>query len=283
MVDFSKRTMSSFGLSIGTGLMLESLFKPTHDRYDDTRAIPNEVKPSNYKYHFINLMTLGRNVCSAFEAKVSHEVFLKDKGFSECLNEEVNIIHSLYAGTGCEAVFYYTDYEKLEKRLNNGKNREKTVPVKDNMILYQAIKKLDIKQNWLVDGKILENIEKLPTIPKESKCLMTTSFCIDTFAKMNLDLIDSHTGILYTKDKFYNKYYQIGTKDMSIFPHHEILLYYIGDVSMSLIIDPGTRLAIYNLASISGWNKNTSSYSVESGIKSDQRLRPYFSSYKKLY
>lgn len=283
MIDFSKRITSSFGVSIGTGLMLESLFKPTHDRYDESRAIPNEVKVSEYKYHFFNLMTLARNVCSSFDAKIEHEVYLRDKGFSECLNEEVNIIHSLYAGSGCEPVFYYCNFDKLEARLNAGKNRDKTKPIIENSKLYKILKKIDIAHDWLVDGKILTDIEKLPAIPREHKCLMTTSFCIDTFAKMNLDLIDSHTGILYKKDKFYNKYYQIGSKDMSVFPHYEILLYYLGDVSMSGIIDVGTRLAIYAIATANGWNSKTSQYAVDSGIKSDLKLRPYFSGYKKLY
>lgn len=284
MINFEKRTMTSFGLSIGTGLMLESIFKPTHERYDNSRVIPNQIDPSKYAYHFINLMTMARNICSSFEAKVNYEVFIKDKGFSECLNEEVNIIHSLYAGSGCEAVFYYPNFESLEKKVNIGKNRDKTQVVKDNIMIYKCLKALRIKEDWLVDGNILENIEKLPQVSKDKKCLLTTSFGIDTFAKMNLELLDSHTGVLYTKDKFYKRYYQIGTKDMSVFPHYEILLYYIGDYNMSMIISPTTRLALYSIATADAWSsKTTSLYSVERGIKSDPRLRPFFHNYKKIY
>ena len=45
------RTLSSFPLSIGTGLMLESIFKPTIDRYDNERKIPQGIGIDTYNTH----------------------------------------------------------------------------------------------------------------------------------------------------------------------------------------------------------------------------------------
>ena len=42
------RTTTSFGISIGTGLLLESLFDPTTDRYDTERPIPPRVDLTKY-------------------------------------------------------------------------------------------------------------------------------------------------------------------------------------------------------------------------------------------
>lgn len=283
MIDFSKRTMSSFGVSIGTGLMLESLFKPTAPRYDDERVVPNEVQVSDYKYHFFNMMTLARNVCGAFETQLDHTVFLKDRGFSECLNEEVNTILQLYAGTGCEPIFFYPNFKYLESKLNAGKRRPKTAIVLANEVLYECLKNLNIKRDWLYDCKILENIIRLDSVDLKQKCLMTTSFMIDTFAKMNLHLIDSHTGILYKPEQFYTKYYKIGSRDMSIFPHSEILLYFIGDNSMSMIIDMSTRLKIYKIAVENGWSQKSTGRVIETGLKSDKTLYGYFRFIPKIY
>ena len=64
------RTTTSFGVSIGTGLLLESMFDPIVDRYDPDRPIPPRVEMKKYPYWLINVYTLIRNILTSLTEKV---------------------------------------------------------------------------------------------------------------------------------------------------------------------------------------------------------------------
>ena len=51
---YLERTVTSFGLSIGTGLMLESALEPTEARHDDKREIPVVINLNDYTKHYYN-------------------------------------------------------------------------------------------------------------------------------------------------------------------------------------------------------------------------------------
>lgn len=283
MFDFSKRTLTSFNLSIGTGLMFESVFSPVEERYDKDRPIPNEVKADNYDYHLINLLTISRNIVESFPIKLEVDAVLKDKGFKECLQDEINIISSLYSNTSCVPVFYLPNYEKLKKIYNEKKNRDETVPVENFTKIYKKLKSFNMNKDFIADEGILVDITKLPRFKSTEKILITTNFAIDLMSPNSLSLLDSHTGVLYDKDKFYRKYNSIGSKDMSVFPMSEYLLYLIGDTTMSMIIDAKTRLTVYSIALENNWNQKTSDYKIKTGLMSDPNLRSHLTKFTPVY
>lgn len=281
MIDFSKREMSSFPLSIGTGLMFESIFKPTTDRYDKDRVIPNTIKADDYQYHLINLLLLARNIITSFPLQKPN-VVLKDKGFSNALMEEVNIISSLYSSTKCVPIFYLSDFKRIYDIYNKTKTREDTEVIKLHMEIYDAIKKINIKKTWLAGADIDIDVVKLDNFGSK-KNIITTNVSCDLCSKNNIELLDSHTGILYEKSEFYKRYQSIGSKDMSVFPFKERLLFYLGNKVMSKIITPKIRLYLHELAVSKKWNKLTSDFEVDKTLRTDKDLKIYYNDFKPIY
>lgn len=283
MIDFSKRTLTSFNLSIGTGLMFESLFTPTEPRYDVERVIPNSVVADNYSYHYINLLTLVRNIISSFQVRLEPDAVMKPSSFVDCLKDEIATIDSLYQNTNCQPVFYLPDFEDLKKIYNKGKDREETEPVERFFKIYKRLKKLNLSNNFVSGVEILEDIIKLPRFSIKEKVLITTNLGVDLNAPGDISLLDSHTGVLYPRSKFYVKYNKIGSKDMSVLPMNEYILYLVGDTTLSLIIDPKTRLRVYEMAIENTWNQKTSEYHIKSRLQADPMLKMYLKNFKPVY
>lgn len=282
MIDFSKREMSSFNLSIGTGLMFESIFKPTTDRYDKDRVIPNTIKADDYQYHLINILLLARNISTSFSGVQKPDVVLKDKNFSNCVMEEINTISSLYSSTKCVPIFYLSNYKEIYNRYNKNKTREDTEVIKFHMEIYNTLKKINMKKDWLVGADIDIDVVKLPNYGSK-KQLISTNISCDLCSKNELMLLDSHTGVLYSKDEFYRRYYAIGSKDMSIIPFKERLLFYIGNKTFSKIISPKMRIMIHETAVKRKWNKLTSNYEVDKVLRTDPEFKPYYNDFKPIY
>jgi len=233
------RTLSSFGVSIGTGLALESLFTPTAPRYDVTREIPIKVKPTDYKVHAYNVYTLLRNIVAATEEKDKSNIY-RDKKLSEVLIEEVNLIKALYEGLDIEVVFYTEDYEKIYKKLNYAKDVKPTRAYDEYVLL----------------SKVYKGKDRLPITIK--KALVFTSFASDIMDKSsNYSLLESHTGRVKDKSTLYSKYHPIGKRDMSVFPVNGLLLYLLGDKYISRPYKISLRVELYNIAVEKHWNYRT--------------------------
>lgn len=282
MIKFDKRTKSSFDVSIGTGLMLESLFKPTHERYDNAREVPKNISVDGYKYHFYNMMTLVRNIIGSLPAELPHEVILKNKMLQEVIAEEINSIDNLYTGTKCKAVFYLMDYDKLVEGFNKNKNREYTKSVTRNLDIFNYLKKLDLAKDTLVSKDFVRTGMSLPDLDSKEKALVTTSFSAEFINKKNFELMESHTGVLVTDKDFYKFYQPIGSRDMSIFPFNQILLYLIGDKNMSCIISPFLRARIHDCALEHKWTHRTGEDMVRYSIRNDKEIAQFLNMYKKV-
>lgn len=73
-----KRDMSSFMVSVGLGLMLETFFDPFTTRIDDERKI-NKVDVNKFKIHYYNIYTMIRNIISAISNADFKKIVLKHK------------------------------------------------------------------------------------------------------------------------------------------------------------------------------------------------------------
>lgn len=277
MIDFNGRLTTSFGVSLGTGFMLESIFQPIEDRYDPERPIPNKVKVDKYKYHFYNLITLVRNFTTSFNTVIPIDLVMKDNKFFNVFTEELLTINSLYLQTGCRPVFYLPTHDKLVGIFNNGKSDNYTTPIKRGLEIYSYLKKMKFKD--IKDLNFLIDFIKFPKVEGES--LVTTSYSIDLLNRNNFSLLNSHTGELILPKDFYRLYNKIGSKDMSVFPFREILVYLIGDTNTSSIINTKTRLLLHELAVKDKWNNRTTEDHIKDLIRKDDLLSPYLKSYKK--
>lgn len=283
MIDFRKRTMSSFGLSIGTGLMLESLFAPTTLRYDVNRVIPNVINHRDYKYHFINVITLVRNIIQSFEVKLDPLIILKDKGLTSALFEEISIIYGLYSTCPINLVFYYNDVKKLAERYNKNKDRKETQPLILNKAIQDYLNKINLKAALPKNYNLLPNIITLPHLPRTDNMLLTTNIPVDLCSPNTISLLDTHTGILYGRDMFYKKFNQLGNKDMSNIPFREKLLYVVGDKNLSLISNTVFRALVVELSISSKWNYLTTQSKIDYDLSKCKDLSDFIRHFKGVY
>lgn len=104
-----KRDMSSFMVSVGLGLMLETFFDPFTTRIDDERKI-NKVDVNKFKIHYYNIYTMIRNIISAISNADFKKIVLKHKDTPKyILNSMMNellLLHDIYEPTKCEPILY---------------------------------------------------------------------------------------------------------------------------------------------------------------------------------
>lgn len=277
MIDFKGRLTTSFGVSLGTGFMLESIFQPIVDRYDPERPIPNKVKADSYRYHFYNLITLVRNFTTSFNTVIPADVVIKDKVFFTVFIDELHIINSLYTQTECRPIFYLPKHDKLLALFNNGKSDSYTSPIKRGLEIYNLIKNYKFKE--IEDLNFLLDFLKFPKV--EGKSLITTSYSCDLLNRNDFSLLNSHTGELVLENGLYKLYNKIGSKDMSVFPFREILIYLIGDNNLSSIINTKTRLLLYEHAVKNRWTLRTTEDHIRDIVRKDEVLKEHLKNYKR--
>lgn len=78
---------SSFGVNIGTGLMLESILKPIDDRIDNDRVIPNKVNIKDYELYYINIPSLITNIVSSYSSTSVDELLKNNKDMIDIILE----------------------------------------------------------------------------------------------------------------------------------------------------------------------------------------------------
>jgi len=263
------RNTTSFGVSIGTGLMLESIFNPTTDRYDLSREVPNQIKINDYDKYYINIQTLIRNIYSSLVDSVVKKDVLDDLAAvqltANVLIDELFIISELFEGKNCTPVLFVPKYDEFlrtipEYKISTGKL--------GMFIFVKSVTNVFMKNHEEVPMEVLSNTLKLPM--NKHKVLLTTSNAIDLLNIKhikNLELLESHTGKLKRKNQFNSKYHSLGVSDMSILPFDEKLLKILGDKHS---IPPGkikVRRDIYNTAVANNWNFVTTVEKIISDLK----------------
>lgn len=212
---------SSFGVNIGTGLMLESILKPTDDRIDDDRLVPNNVKISDYNTYYINLNSLLVNIAGSFSATSIDELLKNDKTminvFLERAISEMVMIQELI---DIDVVYYnmlYGPYDR-KKLLKESTNKDSKT--------YKLKKAISNMVSLVLASKEVKVEEVDIYLPKKKKSLISTSNTMDLLNsnKMDLDLLEFHTGVLKQRNKFYTK---VNTKVE--LPFEEVLLFAFGD------------------------------------------------------
>ena len=106
------RSTSSFPLSVGTGLALESLFEPTQERIDPERIIPAKVDITQYDQFWINLFTLTRNLLQAIPAEYLLNV--SAQAMADSVAMEIDVMQSLLSSYSnkTELKLYACTYDK---------------------------------------------------------------------------------------------------------------------------------------------------------------------------
>ncbi len=273
---FEFRTLSSFGISIGTGLSLESVFLPTTERYDSKREIPEKISPTTHKLHIYNIYTVGRNILSAATEKDKFKLLL-NKHFLDTVISELETISMLYCDIDTNMLVYVPNYTTLLKKYNRGKNDKITSGYTDYQMMFKLFKNINSKLSM----NVIMDSYKLPA--NLSKVLILSSYVFDLLnVKVipKLDMLESYTGKIKSKSFWNSKYHPIGKRDMKIFPFLEELLYLLGDKTIAKTTPVSVRVELYELAVSSGWTVNTSKMKILSDIKKSERLIKVLKEYK---
>ncbi len=227
---FYDRATSSFPLSIGTAMAFESLFNGREPAYDPKRSIPDRINVANYQECYINLATLFRNL----NGSVDNAFFMaaKPTAIVDVLLSEMDVIENLFSVEGngvCVPIFYYSDYDDLEKKEKLGiAIRKANTPNQKTiaLLLKETIKLLNRQTDAIV------HVSDLLKPKAAVDALMISHHPYDLCAHKSfnsLSLLESHTGVLKTKRQWNSKYYPVTGENMAHLPFHRKLLLVFGD------------------------------------------------------
>ena len=279
----TNRTTTSFGVSIGTGLMLESVFQPTHERYDTERVIPTQVDLKNYDGWLINGYTLLRNIVTACKEPIEADT-LTSKNIERIMEEietEWAIIQSLLLSNNLDENFimlFVPKYEKLIKRFNISK---------DTSVKYitnnETIHKL-FRQPLMSTS---EQIAKLTTVEDKVvasyagfKYLLTSHYTLDLLQSNKWTLRESHTGVLKDNHVWYTKYHAFGTNDLSHLPMVDLLLFMLGDDQLVVGMPRKIKSELYKVSIEKKWTFRTTRDKIKSDLNANPILAPLLKLYK---
>lgn len=275
----AERTIGGSGLSIGTHLAMENIFKIP--RYDPDVELANPFDVNEYKYYFFNFYTLVRNVANSYTERDKMKIY-QSKDLYNMVETEVDLLLSYFHGYKCQLVFYKLDYTKPIKEMNKNKGEKITNKEIEYDLLTKVIKSmLNNKERRLC--KMIENIKsyKLPNF--EGNGIIMTHYCIDLLNNGKITLMESHTGKLKTRWAWYTRFHKLGDKDLANIPFTECNVCIFGDRSLTKIIGLLDRRAVYALSKEKNWTYRTSSEKVKYDIRNNPTTRHIAEHFTNLY
>lgn len=259
-MNIADRAVGYFPLSIATSLALQGALGTHPDRPAGPKLL------NDFNGHAVNVKTLFRNYYEAIGNDNIPQVNTKDliDGFREEIEYYLSISEE-QSGFSFKTFLYLPDYIGLETRNRHALLRTDSTPLQ---VLYN-------KTLRTVVGEIVKNEKELMNLyplkidaQLPSQTLMLTHFPYDLTSKIadNLYLLESHTGVIKDRSKWYTKYYN--GKDLSTIPFNEAFLTIFGDKQMFSPIGSAYRRALIELSNKYNWSFVTSKDKVLYGIDS---------------
>lgn len=272
----ANRTVSSFPISIGTALALESIFPPRISPYDPERPIPSNINLNNYQSIYINLATLFRNLQGSIDKQVF--ISVSDAELVEGMLADIEMIDSLFAVEGrgiCKPIYYFCDY----KEYYTSHKYQNIIFRHDHTEIQKfATRRLMSTVNAMLkaDDRFLKLDSKIHPESRHN-ALIITHFPVDLlnykrFEK--LSLLESHTGKLKDRFEWNSKYASVPNENISILPFLKKLLLVFGDRVMIQPSDLKLRRLIMETAKNRHWTPMTTLDKVNLDLSLDIK-EPY--------
>lgn len=264
------RAMSGFPLSVGTGLAFESLFEPRQQPIDMERIIPQKINITDYQSVWINLTTLFRNLFSSVVKEESAKILPHD--WAEAMIQEIEFIQELISTESLSQTrtyFYISEYRDINGVVKQNSyyqlRQDNTLAQKQYTGLQNDTIELVLRHYKESDNfQIFSNLIKPKT---RTKSLIITHVAYDLLSHasfVNLDLLESHTGVLKSKHVWYTKY--SGGKELTMMPFNKGLLMIFGDSQTFRPLDIRLRRAIIELAIEKHWTPVTTIAKIKSDL-----------------
>jgi len=283
------RTITSLGLSIGTGLALESIFIDQIETIFDSDRKFDKIDINKYKIHYFNIYVLVRNIVTSIPTINVNTLMAsndKVKFITEVLDNEIEILDELYSNVDTKIILWIPDYAGVQINLlkkeyigNLSKKDEIFLLVHD---VIEKIRKSIRNKTFPIDA--YSNKHTLP--PSNESVLLTSYFALDLLnVKKNpkMDLLESHTGKLVTKEHFNKKYHAVGKQDLTRLPFTEFLLYILGDNTLVKIEKLGSRKEVIEISEKNRWNIYTSPTKVKYDLLKIESIRGRVNNFKEMY
>lgn len=266
----ASRAIGAFPVSIATSIALEYVLGV------ESEANP-EPKPKtiqNYREFWINIKTLFRNVYGALD-KQATKAILPD-AMEDAIWQEMETIRSIvdqYSNGVTKVVYYVSNYSKIGKfKMASPKGDRTELQLAYAMLMRNTIGKLLKKhsQTGEQDIRLFDHYLK-PTV--QANTLILTHIAYDLVSYKNfgtLSLIESHTGTIKTREKWYTKYH--GGKDLPMLPFMEGLLPVFGDNEFFSPLNKKSRDEVLELANKYKWDPSTTRDKVLYGVNTLQNL-----------
>lgn len=255
------RVITPTGLSVATGLAMETLFDV--GTFDSDRKSPSKVDPTKYPTHVYNISTLYRNVLGSIKYK-DKELLMQSKYVQDQLINDIYVLMELYSNTEVKLLFYLPDYSNVGKKYNKYKTGIYK-PYEHTLLMQYIINKLvyPVQVTKSMSDGLLPRIS--------GKVLLMTHHTYDllsVFKIPELTLLESHTGRIKTKSEWGKKYKSMGKRDMSHYPINKRLLYIYGDKTIVQPLPISDRKGFYELSATKGWSPSVSQQQVDTLTKS---------------
>ena len=251
----TNRTVTPTGLSVATGLAMESLF-PSVTRFDPAREIPSNVDINKYAEFYINLETLFRNITTA--ANKDSVLRATPNQLLDILTSEIEILIGLFSNEGngaCRPIFY-----RCSHPIGIGNLIAYRCVKSSYKLLYNDMLEKTIELYKKSYGQIVEFKSRLS--PKErNDSLLLSHRTEDLLSYPNfssLDLLESHTGVLKQRRLYYTKFDKCGDDDLSNIPFNGVTLGAFGDRSVILPVSYRLRKQIVDCSKKRRWTALTS-------------------------
>lgn len=218
----ANRTKSGFPVSIGTGLALETIFDPVEEVYDPNREVPERIDRTKYDIYLFNISTLVRNIINSINT--NDVVRVRKDDYLETTLEEIEWLKGYFELNQLNIHFYTHSYVYVKKTYSEERLRIVSTPkqaLRDSIVSY-VLSKVDRELPFI--HHFDKNIDLKA---KKSNVLIFTHIPFDLLSYryfLNMDLLESHTGVVKDRSKFNTKYYPLPNEDMSFLPFFEYLL-----------------------------------------------------------
>lgn len=264
----ASRATNSSGVSVGTSLALETIL-PSWPVFDLERVAPDKVSLHKYSRVWINLRTIGRNLHNSVSTE--YKETLKPSDLGEAIAEEAWVVaQAIMQGSSnaVQAIVYWPKYEQLAKAFPTASiripstDKQKTVDRLMQEALNHADRSLGTNhpQNYR-----RTNLKIDPGSYAET--LMMTHMPVDLLSAKrfgSLALLESHTGLVKTKNMWYTKLF--GGKALSTIPFCEMSLQVFGDDHSFHPMNIAVKREVLSIAQTNHWSWMTTEGKIRADI-----------------
>lgn len=255
----SERVLGQYPLSIATSLAIEGAMGIHPDKPDQTeKLLPN------YQVVWVNLKTIFRNLYNAIDRDAVQDVKPQDliDAFTSEIDQLKNVI-SVETASKTDVVLYVSDYAGMDQKYRHAILRGDQTPLQQR---YSKLMVAVIGQYVKTHPHDVKMYTLKLTDSEPRKALILTHYAFDLFAPRmpQLSLLESHTGTIKDKFKWYTKY--LNGRELVNIPFREDLIQVFGDNEHFRPMKPSIRKQILDLADTYRWTQVTTTDKIKANL-----------------